>query len=89
MHSNDVRRWIEAYESSQRQAEKGRQELERLGLITPYAEDFESDSGLDGQRSRERNACEAPSRSRSGQTATRLALLVGAVMIATLAIFFG
>ena len=90
MHSTDVRKWIEAYERSQpdRKADRAHLELDRLGLIT-RDEDDESDSGLDGQWDRAHDAWEGAPRSRPLDTATRVALVVGAATIAVLAIFFG
>ena len=89
MHSSDVRAWIEAYERSQSERGKPHRELDRLALITRDEDLDECDPELDGPWNRDRAVREEPWPPWPLETATRLALLVGAAMIAALAILFG
>jgi hypothetical protein len=89
MSQGTVRQWFEEFEQAQRKQEQGRAELARLGLVTfrdeqdrPLPEgDFSRGNGT------HRRAEDPPPSPLSA--GMHLALLLGAGMIASLAMLFG
>jgi hypothetical protein len=93
MHSSDVREWIEAYEQSRRrrEKEKAQVELDRLALITRDEDQLPGESayGPDWQRETSGVGQEEWPVSKPVDAATRLVLLMGVAIIASLAGRFG
>jgi hypothetical protein len=91
MHSSDVREWIEEYDRRRRLLEqmRGRRELERLALVSNRDDELERESEFCSRWVSEIPAPPAASVAGRGDRAAQVALLIGAAMIAALAVFFG
>jgi hypothetical protein len=94
MSQGTVRQWFEVYEQAQRKQVEGRAELARLGLVAISDDNSRpgSDSdflSLDGEPAGTDRRDREPVLSRPIDAGMHMALLVGAGMIASLAVFFG